>query len=138
MGSGLSGRFGGGPLRGIGLALPLHAVARAGLLAVAHAGRVEGAADDLVADAGQILHTPAADEDDGVLLQVVPDTRDVGRHLVAAREAHASDLAQRRVGLLGRVRVHTRADAAALGRALQRRRLRLRGLRLAALPDQLL
>ena len=40
-------------------------------------------------------------------------------------------------GFFGRVREHARADAAALGRALQRGRLRLLGLRLPSLADEL-
>src|SRR4029453_5769782 len=55
-----------------------------------------------------------------------------------ARETHASNLAQRRVRLLGRRRVDACAHAAALGRALQGRRLRLGALGAAALADQLL
>src|SRR5947209_20184978 len=97
-------------------ALSLRAVAAAGLLAVADAGRVERAAHDLVPDARQILHAATADEDDGVLLEVVPDTGDVGRDLDAAREAHARHLAQRRVRLLRRGCVDAGADATALGR----------------------
>src|SRR4051812_50184269 len=93
-------------------------------LAVAHAGGVERAADDLVANAGKVLHTAAAHEHDRVLLEVVALTGDVGRDLHAAGEADARDLAQRGVRLLRRVGVHAGADTAALGRALQRWRLR--------------
>src|SRR5579864_9514322 len=54
-GSGISSRRGAGPFLGIrASALPLGAVARAGLLAVTDTGRVEGAADDLVADARKV------------------------------------------------------------------------------------
>src|ERR671921_404448 len=66
MGSGVSGRRLAGPFRGILLflldLLALGPVARTGLPAVADALGVEGAADDLVADAGQVLHPAAADE----------------------------------------------------------------------------
>src|SRR5690349_17295002 len=104
----MSSRRGAGPLRGTS-ALLLGAVAATGLLAVADARRVERPADDLVANAGQVLHTTAADEHDRVLLQVVPFARDVRGDLHAARQAHTSDLAQRRVRLLGGVRVHAGA-----------------------------
>src|SRR5215218_3901355 len=141
MGSGVSGRRLAGPLRGIRQflldLLALGAVARAGLPAVADALGVEGAADDLVADAGKVLHPAAADEHDGVLLQVVANAGDVGGDLDAAGEPHPADLAQGRVGLLGRGRVDARADTPPLGRALQRRRLGLLDLALAALADQL-
>src|SRR6478736_1674093 len=81
-GSGINSRRGAGPLRGIGgSALSLRAVTAAGLLAVADTGGVERAADDLVANARQILHTTTTHEHDRVLLEVVPLTRDVRRDL---------------------------------------------------------
>src|SRR4029450_6096685 len=110
----------------MGSAFLLGAVAAACLLAVADTGGVEGAPDDLVADARQVLHPAASDEHDRVLLAAVTLTGAVGRHLYAAREAAAGDLAQRRVGLLGRVGEHAGAHPPALGRALERRRLHLR------------
>src|SRR4029450_11509504 len=141
MGSGVSGRRLAGPLRGFRQflldLLALGAVARAGLPAVADALGVEGAADDLVADAGQVLHPAAAAEHDGVPLQVVPDARDVGGDLDAAGQPHPAHLAQRRVGLLGRGRVDARADATPLWGAFQRWGLGLLDLALAALADQL-
>src|ERR1044071_232133 len=137
-GSTSSGRFGAGPLRGMSALLLLGAVAAAGLLATLHALGVEGAADDLVADAGEVLHPAAADEHDGVLLEVVGHTRDVGRDLDAAAQAHAGDLAEGGVRLLRGGGVDARADAASLGRTLEGRRLVLRHLVLAALADQLL
>src|SRR6476660_9475854 len=106
------GRFGAGPLRGISALLLLRAVAAASLLAVLHALGVERATDDLVAHAGQVLHPAAADEHDRVLLQVVPDARDVRRDLDARGELDAGDLPQRRVRLLRGGRVDPRADAA--------------------------
>src|SRR6516165_11913290 len=56
---------------------PLCAVLRPALLAVLHALRVEHAAQDVVAHAGQILHAAAADHDHRVLLQVMALARDV-------------------------------------------------------------
>src|SRR5690349_856550 len=117
--------------------LLLGAVTAAGLLAVADALGVQRAADDLVADAGEVLHPAAAHEHHGVLLQVVTDARDVGGDLDAAGEADASDLAQRRVRLLRRRRVDARAHATTLRGTLQRRGLGLLDLVLAALADQL-
>src|SRR2546423_15217110 len=117
MGSGMSSRRGAGPFLGIS-ALLLGAVAAAGLLAVAHARGVEGAAHDLVADAGQVLHPAAADEHDGVLLQVVTHAGDAGGDLDPARQADTGDLAQGRVWLLLGGRVHAGPDPSPLGRAL--------------------
>src|SRR6476660_4419349 len=119
------GRFGAGPLRGISALLLLRAVPAASLLAVLHALGVERAADDLVANTGEVLHTTATDEHDRVLLEVVADTRDVSGDRDAARQAHAGDLAEGGVRLLRGGRVDARADAASRGRALE---VRLLGL----------
>src|SRR3712207_1331874 len=136
-GSATSGRRGAGPLRGMSALLLLRAVPAASLLAVADTLGVERAADDLVAHAGQVLHAAAAHEHHRVLLQVVADARDVGGHLDATGEPDASDLAQHRVRLLRRRRVHAGAHATTLRGALQRRGLGLLDLVLAALADQL-
>src|SRR5207237_6866155 len=106
--------------------------------AVLDALRVERPTNDLVPDAGQVLHTAAADEHDRVLLQVVADPGDVRRDLDTAGQTHTGDLAERRVRLLRGGRVDTRAHAAPLGTSLERRRLGLVDLVLAALADQLL
>src|SRR3954469_6745795 len=113
-GSGSTGRIEAAARRGMvseagGGLLLLDAVLGAGLLAVADAGGVERPADDLVAHARQVLHATAADEHDGVLLEVVALARDVGGDLHLVRQAHPADLAQSRVRLLGRGRVHTGA-----------------------------
>src|SRR5215207_3543598 len=131
------GRLGAGPLRGMSALLLLRAVTAASLLAVLDTLGVERAADDLVADSGEVLHPAAADEHDRVLLEVVAHARDVRRDLDAAREAHAGDLAEGGVRLLRGGGVDAGADTAALGRTLQGRRLGLRRLVLAALADQL-
>src|SRR5437763_1855299 len=116
----------------------LRAVLRARLLSITHAGRVQRRADDLVPHTGAARHAAAAHEHDRVLLQVVADPRDVRVHLGPARQPHARDFPKRRVRLLRRHREHARADTPPLRRALQRGRLRLRPLRLAAVTDQLL
>src|SRR3954451_25336917 len=118
--------------------LLLRAVTAASLRAVLHALGVERAADDLVPNTGEVLHTATTHEHDRVLLQVVSDAGDVGRDLDPARQPNTGDLAKRRVGLLGRRRVDARADATALRAPLERRGLVLGHLVLAALADQLL
>src|SRR5579875_553743 len=135
-GSGWRSRRGAGPLRGMS-GLLLGAVAAACLAPLAHSGGVEGAPDHLVPHAGQVLHPTAADQHDRVLLEVVPDAGDVGRHLDPAREAYPRHLAQGRVGLLGRRRVDAGAHPPALGRALEGRRLRLGALGLTSFADEL-
>lgn len=115
----------------------LGAVLRAALLAVLDALRVEHAAKDVIAHAGKVAHTPAADQHDRVLLQVVPLARDVGDDLALVGQAHLGHLAQRRVRLLRGRRVHASANAALLRVLLHRRDLGLGLLRNAALADQL-
>src|SRR5205823_5428981 len=115
----------------------LGAVLGAGLLAVGNAGGVESRADHLVAVARQVLDAAAAHEHDRVLLQVVALTGDVGADLDPVRQPHARDLPQRRIRLLGRHRGHAGADPPLLRGALERGRLRLLALGLAALANQL-
>src|SRR5437763_4444353 len=118
--------------------LLLRAVTTARLLAVAHALGVEGAADDLVADTRQVAHPAAAHQHDRVLLQVVPDARDVGGDLDLAGKPDPRHLAEGGVRLLGRGRIDARANAPALWASLQGRGRGLGYLVLAALADQLL
>src|ERR1700678_4675785 len=73
-----------------------------------------------------------------MFLQVVPDARDVRVHLDPVGQPHARDLAQRRVGLLGRRRLHLRAHAALLRRTFERARLGLEALLHASPSDQLI
>src|SRR5215510_1591994 len=105
-------------MRGVLLAL-LHAVLGTLLLAAVDAGGVHRAADDVVADAGEVAHAAAADEHDRVLLQVVSLARDVGRDLAPVREAHARDLAERGVRLLRRGRLDDEADPPLLRAGLE-------------------
>src|SRR3569832_191912 len=114
-----------------GLLGTLGAVFRSALTAVVDARGVERAANDVVANARQILHAATADQNDRVLLQVVPLAGDVGGHFHAVRQAHARDLAQGRVRLLRRGRVNAHADATALRAGLERGRVRFE-LRLGA------
>src|SRR5205823_7794767 len=118
--------------------LLLRAVPAARLLAVLDTLGVQRTTDDLVADAGQVLHTTTTHEHHRVLLQVVALARDVGGDLDAAGQLHTRDLAQRRVRLLGRGGVHAGAHATPLRAPLERRSLLLGSLVLAALADQLL
>src|SRR5580692_6112486 len=120
------------------LLLALGAVLAAALLAILGAGGVERAADHVVADAGEVANAATTDEHDRVLLQVVADARDVGGDLDLRGQTDTGHLAERRVGLLGRGRVHANADAAALGASPERTGLRLVRRLGAALADQLL
>src|SRR5260221_12020119 len=116
---------------------PLGAVLRTSLHPTRDADRIERAPDHVVAHAGEILHAAAPDEHERVLLQVVTDARDVGRHLDAVGQPHARDLAQRGVRLLRRLGEDAHADAAPLRAVLQRRALRLADDLLAPGTNQL-
>src|SRR5438094_9176653 len=78
--------------------LALGAVLRTALLAPPGAGRVEGTADHVVADTGEVFDASAADQDHRVLLQVVADARNVGGHLLAGGQPHPGHLAELRGG----------------------------------------
>src|SRR5690349_4227039 len=119
-GSDTSGRLGAGPLRGILLLLHLCAVAAASLLTVLNTLGIEGTADDLVADTGEVLHTTTTDEHNGVLLEVVANTGDVSGNFDATVEAHTRDLTQSRVRLLRSGGVNAGANTAAHRAALKR------------------
>src|SRR5438093_1143056 len=92
----------------------LGSVLRSSLHPSLNSDGVERAADDVIANARQILDAAAANEHQRVLLQVVADTRNVGRHLDAVRQPHARDFSQRGVRLLRCLREDANADAALL------------------------
>src|SRR5690606_18191147 len=100
-------------LPGAQLLWTLRSVLRTAVLAVGDALGVAalGAANDVVAHTGQVLHTATADHHDGVFLQVVAFAGDVRGHLKAVRKSNTRNLAQRRVGLLGGRRGDTGAHA---------------------------
>ena len=51
--------------------------------------RIERATNDVIADTGKVLHTAAANKHNRVLLQIVPDARDVGCYLhPVCQDAH--------------------------------------------------
>src|SRR5262249_45746115 len=99
--------------------------ANAELVLIFDAGAVKDAADNVIANAGKIADSAAADEDDRVFLKIVADAGNVGSDLAAIREAHAGDLSQGGVGLLGGHRLDDKADAALLRRDLKVFRLAL-------------
>src|SRR5262245_11240251 len=92
-------------------AFTLGAVLRPRLFAVGDALGIEDATDDVIADAGQVADAAAADEDNGVFLQIVPLARDVGGDFDPVGEAHASHFPQGRIRLLRRHRLDLQANA---------------------------
>src|SRR5437899_8870954 len=89
----------------------LGAVLRTALLTVLDALGIQHAAEDVVANAGQVLDAAAADHHHRVFLKVVTLARDVADHLEAVGQADLGDLAQRRVRLLRGRGVDARANA---------------------------
>src|SRR6202158_479871 len=103
---------------------PLGAVLRAPLLAVFNACGVECPANHVITHARKILHAAATHEHDGVLLQVMADTRNVRGNCNTVGHARAGDFAQSRVGLLRRLRVNAYANTALFRTSLQGRGFR--------------
>src|ERR1700682_2148745 len=89
----------------------LGAVLRAALLAPLGAGRVEGAANHVVPDTGEVLDASTTNQDHRVLLEVVPGPGDIAGDLRAGGEAHAGNLPERRVRLLGGRGIDAHANA---------------------------
>src|SRR5207245_3689965 len=115
----------------------LGAVLGPALLPARHAGGVQRAPDDVVPDAGQVLHAAPPDQDDRVLLQVMAHPGNVGGDLEPVGQADPGDLAQRGVRLLRSRRVDPDADAAFLRAGVHGGRLGLLRRRLSTLPHEL-
>src|SRR5208282_5560018 len=103
----------------------LGTVLRTSLLAVFDSGRIQGAANNVITNAGKILHAAAAHEHDGVLLQVMADARDIGGDLDGIGQTHTRHFAERGVRLLRGLRIYANAHAALFGAAHERGRLGL-------------
>src|SRR5262245_432788 len=142
-GSAASSRFGISLRRGISvpqiflLLGPLGSVLRPPLFTSLNTNRVKRSADYVVAHARQVLDAAAANQHQRVFLQVVPDARNVGRHLDAVGESNTRHLAQRGVRLLRRLGEDAHADASLLRAHLQRGTLRLRDDLFASLTNEL-
>ena len=110
---------------------------QATLLAILHTLGIEGATNDVVTNTRQILDTAAANEHDGVLLQVVAFARDVCGDFHTGAQAHTGDLTQCRVRLLRGGGVNTGAHATTQRASLQCQSLGLLRLCLTSLTDEL-
>ena len=93
---------------------PLRTVLGASLHTTRDALSVEGAANDMVTNTGEILDTAAADHNDAMLLKVVADTGNVSGDFVTVGQTHTSDLTQCGVRLLGGGGSNCGADASLL------------------------
>ncbi|EAP81994.1 hypothetical protein NAS141_09651 [Sulfitobacter sp. NAS-14.1] len=108
------------------------------LLTVFNALRIENTAQDVVAHTGKVFYTAAADQNNGVFLQVVRFTRDVADDFETVGQAHFGNLTHGRVGLLRCGGVNTCTNAALLRAFLQVHGFRTFDFRLARFADQLL
>ena len=100
--------------------------------------RIERAADDVIPNTREILHPPATNQYDRVLLQIVSNTGDVCVHLATVGKPNTGNLAQRRVGLLGGLGEYAKAHTTALRCAHQVGRIRSRLLAFAPVASELL
>ena len=76
---------------------------------------IQSTTDDVVTNTGKVLNTAAADQNNGVLLQVVADTGNVSGNFHTIGQANTSDLTQCRVGLLGSGGTNSGANTTLLG-----------------------
>jgi hypothetical protein len=67
---------------------------RARLFSIFDRCAVEGATDDVIADAGKVFDPTAADQDDAVFLEVMSFAWDVCDDLLAIGQSDPSDLSQ--------------------------------------------
>ena len=116
---------------------PLGTVLGTGLHTVLDRSSVVGATDDVITDTREVTDTTAADEHDGVLLQVVALTRDVSSNFDAVDKANTGNLTKSRVRLLRARGEDAGAHAALLGVVLQSSVLGLLGHGTTALANQL-
>jgi len=68
----------------------------------------------MIPNAGEILHPPATDQHNGMLLEVMPYPGDIGGDLISVRQADSGNFSQSGVGLLGSGSVHPDANPSPL------------------------
>ena len=115
----------------------LHTVLRTATAALVNTEGVKLAADNVVADTGEVTDTAATDQHDAVLLEVMALAADVCGDFLAIGQTDATDLAQRGIRLLGSTDGHQHSDATALRALLECTHTALRGLHGATFTDQL-
>jgi hypothetical protein len=116
----------------------LRPILRPSLVPPRHAHTIQRPAHHVIAHARQILHAAPANQHNRVLLQVVPNPRNISSYLNSVRQPHASHFPQRGIRLLRRLRIHARAYPAPLRRSLQCGRRRLVPWRRPSLFHQLI
>jgi len=110
----------------------------AGVLAILHSNGIQSSPHHMVANPREVLDTSTADQNDGVLLQIVSNTGDIGGNLDPVGKPDTCYFAQRGVWFLRSRRIDSRANSPALGTPLQSRTLRLVTNLLSARLNQLI
>ena len=107
------------------------------LLAPSDTKGIERSTNHVVADTGEVPDSPTTHKDNIVLLQVMPDTRNVSCDLLAIGKTNSRHLAKGGIRLLGSHRFHLETDSPLLGAVIQHRRLTLALGLLTALANKL-
>ena len=97
----------------------LGAILGAALAALVDTEAVKSAADDMVANTRQVLHTTAANKHDGVFLKVMTFAANVGDHFFTIGKTDFSHFTKSRVRLLGRTGHYLETNTAALRAAMK-------------------
>lgn len=79
----------------------LGAVSASGLFSAFYTGTVQGPPNHLIPNTGQVADTPASDQDNRVLLKVVPFARNIDGYFFPIRKPNTGDLSHRRIRLFG-------------------------------------
>src|SRR5690625_6024619 len=94
--------------------MTLGTVFRTALLTVTDTRGIQRTAHGVITHTWQVLNTTTANQNDTVLLQVMPFTTDVRRHLKPVGQTHTTNLTQRRVGLFRGSGINEGTDTALL------------------------
>jgi len=106
-------------LFGFRLLWPFGTVLGTTLFTICNPECIESASNDMVSHTGKVLYTTTANEHNRVLLQIVPDPRNIGGNFYTVCQTDAGDFAQGRIRLLGRRRIYANTNSALLGTALK-------------------
>src|SRR5690554_3225884 len=87
---------------------------RSPLRTAIHAGSIQSSAYHVITHTGEVFHTPAPYQHDGVLLQVVPLSGNVCIYLLRVSQTYTSHLSHGGVRLFGSSCIHPHAHAATL------------------------
>ena len=111
------------------------AIEGTGLSPSIYTGGIQSSSKDVVTDTREVLYTASADEHDGVLLEVVAFTRDVGIDLFGVGKTDTGYLTHSGVRLFRGCRVNTQTNTTLLRASIQRTRLALYLELLASFTD---